>query len=82
MIMIWKVCWVDSGRPYREYSRKAASVFSSDSLARRMAFISLLFRLKLTWAFLPPSMVISGSSPSHQIRRSEGRPCSPVTTLK
>jgi len=80
--MIMKVCWVCSGRPYSEYSRKLASVFSSVSLARRMAFISLLFRLKVTMAFLPPSTVIRFSSPVHHSRRSAGRPCSPVSGLK
>ncbi|MNE37495.1 hypothetical protein D3C80_1313460 [compost metagenome] len=82
MTMIMKVCWVCSGRPYSEYSRKSASVFSSVSLARRMAFISLLLRLKLTLAFLPPSTVIRLSSPVHHSKRSAGRPCSPVSGLK
>ncbi|MDG6404577.1 hypothetical protein QCD79_32145, partial [Pseudomonas quasicaspiana] len=41
MVMILKVCWVSSGRPYNEYSRKSASVLASVSCARRIAFISL-----------------------------------------
>ncbi|MCY1292137.1 hypothetical protein D9M70_413500 [compost metagenome] len=47
-----------------------------------MAFISLLFMLKVTWTFLPPSTLIRLPSPVHQIRRSLGRPCSPVSGLK
>ncbi|MCY1444657.1 hypothetical protein D9M71_611400 [compost metagenome] len=57
-------------------------MFSSVSLARRMAFISLLFMLKVTWTFLPPSTLIRLPSPVHQIRRSLGKPCSPVSGLK
>lgn len=68
MIMIWKVCWVDSGRLYREYLRKVVLVFLLDSLVRWMVFILLLFRLKLIWVFLLLLMVISGLLLSYQIR--------------
>jgi len=57
-------------------------VLASVSLARRMAFISLLLRVKVTRAFLPPSTLIRFSSPVHHSRRSAGRPCSPVSGLK
>ncbi len=57
-------------------------MLSPASLAKRIAFISLLLRVKLTCGLLPPSSDNKGASPVHQMIRSLGKPCSPVCGLK